>query len=69
MNIIDYGGFIEDCFIGGLYSGFLVLRATCSRDQILLSMVRIENWNKTMSFGVFELVLIVVDGECDGAYG
>ena len=63
MNIIDYGGFIEGCFIEGLYSGFLVLRATFSRDQILLSMVRIGNWNKTLSFGGLELVLVVIEGE------
>ncbi len=50
MNIIDFDGFIEDCLFGGLYSGFLVLRATCSRDQILLTMGRIGNWNKTVVF-------------------
>ena len=50
MNIIDYGGFIEVYFIEGLYSGFLVLRPHLSRDQILLTMVRIGNYNKTLSF-------------------
>ncbi len=49
-NIVDSDGFIEVCIFEGLYSGFLVLRATFSRDQILLSMVRIGNWNKTLGF-------------------
>ena len=49
-NIVDSDGFIQVCIFEGLYSGFLVLRPHLSRDQILLTMVRIGNYNKTLSF-------------------